>query len=624
MRWSYLVLCVAGCGFHSSPGAPPADASLPIPDGGISDMRTLGPDEFTAGQLIDMTFDAVRGSLTPSAYAYGGLIAHGLAGQHLWSAAATNWMSPASAHATVAGLWRGDGLASGNDVPYIDGSTDATMTAWFEGEVWLDAASTETFGLAADEVAFVDLAQPGTAVFSRVVTNSNPKSPTTASVATPATGWYPIRIGFANNDGTLDFAFTHSDTASGAQVAWTRDRLRARASELSGALRTVFAHQILGGGGANALPVSHIDDGTLLQATFPAPLQGAPGDNMSWSARYAAQVYVAQPGSYTLRVTSDDGHELWFGGQTRNPSWAFNSSSGSTSSTVPVTLDAGWNDLIVDYNQVGGARNLQVQLMGGGLNADIPHAQLRPVEPAIDRLAFASDDSMHTIRDGGGQNQPGTAVLAVDAYAGLAQETVTSIDVTYEVNSPRWNELRFELETPAAQRVQIAVGGAFTGDRIDQVSIPASTGDTQLRQLLGGPASGMWKLHVFDIQNNTGGGNDSMLRSAKLTLHTSGGPDKIARAASWTSQVIDAKSNAIAIDGITWQARVPGGATLSVRLRGCQQADCSNGPAFSDPVASGAPFAIVPARYLQVRVEMTSDGNTEPELQPLMIKFRRT
>jgi hypothetical protein len=265
------------------------DGGLPLPDGGIAEMRSFGPGEFAAGQLIDMTFDAVRGSLTPSAYSYGGLIAHGLAGQHRWDATHTTWVSPASASATVAGLWRGDGFATGSDLVFIAGSADTTLTVWFEGEVWLDAASTERFGVAADEVAFVELAQPGTAAFSRVVANGT-----------------------------------------------------------------------------------------------------------------------------------------------------------------------------------------------------------------------------------------------------------------------------------------------------------------------------------------------STLKSVKLTLHTTGGPDKIARTASWTSQVIDATSNVIAIDSITWKARTPAGAGVQVQLRGCQQADCSDDPAWSGPATSGVAFAIVPARYLQLRCTLTSDGSHEPELQALAVMFRRS
>ncbi|HEX8106650.1 MAG TPA: hypothetical protein VF516_02930 [Kofleriaceae bacterium] len=620
MRWSYLVLYLAGCGFHSSAGAPTPDAPLPIPDGGVREMRSLGSNEFKAGQLVDMTLDAVRGSLTPNAYTYGGLIAHGLAGMKLWDHDHTTWMTPATANATVSGLWRGDSFATADDLTYVGVSNDQTMTVWFEGEVWLDATSTETFGLTADDVAFIDLARPGMTSFLRVMQNDV----ATAAVATPDTGWYPIRIGFANGDGTLGFGFTHSDSAAGPQVAWTRDRLRARGSEVSGALRTVFAHQILGGGGPSKPPISHVDDGTLLQnTTFPnPPLQGASTDNNSWSARYAAQVYVAQMGSYTLKVTSDDGNEMWFGGQAKNASWGFGSGNSNSMSTVTANLDVGWNDAIVDYNQVGGGRKLQVTLMGGGLNADIPRAMLRPVEPALDRLAFGSDDTSHLVQDNGGPALPGTAILNVAAYGGSTAETVTSIDVTYEVNSPHWNELRIDLESPT-KRINIANGGGVAnGDSIDQTSIAAGTGGP-LGMLLGGPAGGTWKLHVYDTQDS-GASGDSTLKSAKLTLHTTGGPDKIARTASWTSQVIDATSNVIAIDSLTWQARVPAGAGVQVRLRGCQQSDCSDGPAWSGPVTSGMPFAITPARYLQLQVAMTGDGSHEPELQSLALVFRRS
>lgn len=620
MRWSYLVICLAGCGFQSSAGAPVPDAPLPIPDGGVRDMRNLGPTELQAGQLIDMTFDGVRGSLTPSAYTYGGLIAHGLAGMKLWDHDHTTWMSPATANATVAGLWRGDSFGTLDDLTYVGVSNDQTMTVWFEGEVWLDATSTETFGLTADDVAFIDLGRPGMAGFTRVMQNDTP----TAAVATPDTGWYPIRIGFANGDGTLGFAFTHSDSAAGTQVAWTRDRLRARGSELSGALRTVFAHQILGGGGLGKLPISHVDDGSLMQTTtFDTPPQGASSDNQNWSARYAAQAYIAQKGSYTLKVTSDDGNEVWFGGQAKNSSWSFGNGSSNSISTVTANLDVGWNDVIVDYNQVGGGRKLQVTMTGGGLNADIPRAMLRPVEPALDRLAFGSDDTPHLVQDNGGPGMPGTAILSVDAYGGSTAETVTAIDVTYEVDEPHWGDLRFDLETPAGKRVNIASGGAPDGDSIGQTSIAAGTGGTQ-GQLLGGPASGTWKLHCYDVHDSGPGNVDGMLKSAKLTLHTTGGPDRIARTASWTSQVIDATSNVIAIDSLTWTARAPNGAGVQVRLRGCQQVDCSDGPAWSGPVTSGMPFAIIPARYLQLQVAMTSDGSHEPELQSLALMFRRS
>jgi hypothetical protein len=40
-------------------------------------------------------------------------------------------------------------------------------------------------------------------------------------------------------------------------------------------------------------------------------------------------------------------------------------------------------------------------------------------------------------------------------------------------------------------------------------------------------------------------------------------------------------------------------------------------------VKSGEPFAVAPARYLQLRVEMTSNGTLEPELRSLSVAYRR-
>src|SRR5262249_38601886 len=138
----------------------------------------------------------------------------------------------------------------------------------------------------------------------------------------------------------------------------------------------------------------------------------------------------------------------------------------------------------------------------------------------------------------------------------------------------------------------------------DAIAAQTLTG-ANLGALLGAAAKGDWKLHVYD---DVAGGGSSVLESARLTLHTTGCPDKVAKAASWTSRVIDTTTPVTAIDGITWKERVPIGASVQVRFRACQQADCSDSPTWSDPVTSGAPFTIAPARYLQLRVVMTSDG----------------
>ncbi len=72
----------------------------------------------------------------------------------------------------------------------------------------------------------------------------------------------------------------------------------------------------------------------------------------------------------------------------------------------------------------------------------------------------------------------------------------------------------------------------------------------------------------------------------------------------------------------TWDERLPEGAAIEIRLRTCHQADCSDG-AWLPPVPKLAPFAVDPARYLQLRVDLTCDGIREPELRSLGVMFRR-
>lgn len=617
MRCGYLILFLAGCGFHSSAGGP-SDGSLPMPDGSGPGMVSFDAAGLKTGTLVDMTVDAARNALTPNAYSYGGLVAHGLQNMRLWSRGDTGWSKLAGVTPSGAGLWSGEHLTNGANLNYLGISNDGLMTIWFEGEVWLDASSTETFTINGDDFTFVEIAQPGSTSYT-LLTDQN----TTVSVPTQVTGWYPIHVGNGNSSGGNDLQFLHSDSATAPAVPWTRDRLRARTSELTGALRTVYGHQILGGGqavGNSPPPIAHFEQSDLLTDTkFPTPPQGD-GDNNDWSARYVGQVHVDQMGMYTLTISSDDGNRGRLGSGRGEMVWARDVGVGQNDAVTPVQamLVPGWNDLSVDYNQVNGGRDLHVQLQGPDFPTaiEVPRDRLRPVDSADDRIALGVDDGNHAVQDGGGAGNPGTATLNV---AGFTGETVGSIEVTYQINSPHWEQLKVDLETPGGTRMTIRDHvGPPNGVQGRDIAAQTITGGN-LAGLLDGAVSGAWKLHVYD---DVGGGGGSTLESARLTLHTTGGPDQVAKAASWTSRVIDATIPVTVIHGITWKERVPTGASVQVQFRACQQVDCSDNPAWSDPVTSGAQFTIAPARYLQLRVVMTSDGSHEPELQALAIMYQ--
>ncbi|HSS02395.1 MAG TPA: PA14 domain-containing protein [Kofleriaceae bacterium] len=615
-----LIAVAAGCGFKATQGAP--DASLPgeLPGELVPATWSFpGAAELAApGHVaIDMTIDA-RGALTPAAYTYGGLVVRSQVNNRVWMHGQVSWAALDPTAVTGAGLWRGDPINTGSGLDYLGIQTKPTrVTLWFEGEVWLESGSSQQFELHGNDVAFIDLASPGSTAYAPLM-----ESDATRTVPVPVTGWYPIRIGYSDGDASGDFLFRHSD-GGGPMVPWSHERLRGRASELSGAFRTVFGHQIFGGGVPPAqLPVSNLEATDLLKATdFDTTPEGLGQED--WSARYAGQFYAAQAGAYTLQVTSDDGNRVRLGTVVKQTAWNRDQGVGFTPAVTTVTanLAEGWNDLAIDYNEVSGTRAMHAELQGPGLSgAAVPRALLRPVDAADDRLTIGADSTQQEIQNDGGPDQPATETVR---FTGFTGETVSSIDVTFDAESDHWNQIRVDLEVPPGgqafrRRIRDHENREIGGRRLLQIQIPAGT--TELSALLGGSSTGDFKLHVYD---DAPGGNHGTLHGATITLHTTGGPERVARTASWTSPVLDAATAVHTIDGIVWDQRLPEGAGLEVHVRTCQQAGCSDDPAWSPPVAPSAAVAVAPGRYLQVRVDMTSNGLVEPELRGLAVMYRR-
>src|SRR5262245_64477567 len=124
MRCGYLILLAAGCGFHGPE---------PILDGGVAEMRNFDLAARRAGQLVHMTVDGARSSLTPDAYSYGGLLVHGLAGTKLWDQSDMGWNKVGSVSPNGAGLWRGETFNTGDKLDYLGVANDTTGTLWIEG-----------------------------------------------------------------------------------------------------------------------------------------------------------------------------------------------------------------------------------------------------------------------------------------------------------------------------------------------------------------------------------------------------------------------------------------------------------------------------------------------------------
>jgi subtilisin-like proprotein convertase family protein len=281
---------------------------------------------------------------------------------------------------------------------------------------------------------------------------------------------------------------------------------------------------------------------------------------------------------------------------------------------VTTPLEAGWNDLVLDYNQAYGILSLALQITAGPdlSGAPIPQARLRAVEPRSDRLATQTlRGSARSIA-----NDSGVATTTVAKIDGFATEVVTELDVHADIATQHQEQLVFYLTKPGGSPVAIRThqgvgsggGGTFPVEIV--VTDPA---------LIGGPPAGNWTLGIAD---DVVGGNSSTVSGFALTVHASGGPEQIALSGTWTSGVLDTQSIVRGIAQVMWNERVP--ATRSptqVTLRTCDQPDCSDDPPWSGAIAKNAGTTIPTKRYLQARVVMSSDGTHEPELDSLQITY---
>jgi subtilisin-like proprotein convertase family protein len=588
MRW-LLALALVGCSFRMNALGDGGDDDAP-PAGVLWQLDSAADFSGSGYQTSAITIEP-GGLLTPAGYLYGGLVMHGLHGTELWtdgSQLPLDFGVTAGVTPSGAALYTGGFFTTSDSLTNVGIATNDVFSLWMEGEAYLDANDTLTID--ADGDGFIDLYFDGSwhqMAYSEA-------TGVDVSVPVTAAGWYPIRIGYGEATGSGFLDVRHGP--SGSATPFTRDRLRAVASELTGTMRLQFFHQIFGGTGADgAPPISHLETADLLPA-LPSL------DVNDFSVRWFGQVRVDQPGTYMFTVDSDDGNQLYAGSSGVATHWA-QQDSYTGSNKLGATLDAGWNDLMLDYNQVGTAQSLSLMMNG----APVPVAQLRPVEPRRDRLIAQTVVPASPVSVADGSGVPSTLTANVVAYS---SEVVTSIDVMVEFSTNHRDQLFIQLQAPDGQPVKIqnhAAGGGGSYQVQLHVTDPG---------LINRPAAGAWTLGVAD---DAGGGNTTTLQQFNLTLHTAMGPEQIALTGTYVSPVKDLGSPLSAITDVAWRERAP--IASEVALRTCAQPDCSDAPAWSAPIEPHGHPALPAKRYLQVQVTMHSDGTKEPELDALAIHY---
>jgi subtilisin-like proprotein convertase family protein len=580
--------CFAGCSFTPSGGT--AD-DVGDDDDGVTVPASFRDDAATdfavAGAISDNLVIEPWGAIAPAAYQAGGLVAHAANTQRFTQPGSTTWETVVGASAAGTGLWthplEGDPIGVGLD-------SGDSWTYWAEGEVYLDAGET-TFLVDIDDSGFVEIAAPGGA-FTRVV--SATQGVGSGMYAAPAAGWYAIRLASVEGIGVsrFDVQMYIGDAATPVPLAGAR--LRARVDGLRGMVLAGWDGSLLQG-----VPEHTISNAALVDARFQTGVPVGVGISSSdyWSLRWSGQFYVTMAGTYSLRVESDDGHRLYVGGQLVTDAFV-----GATQDrTASVQLDAGWNDLVLDLSENTGDASVRMRAVGGpepGLDAELPASRLRPLEPRVERVETIGDDNDLPIADNDGN---GTARgLYIAALPGA---TVASVDVIIAWNHPRVADLQVRLVHPGGNEVLLRNNSSEGGSGPRALRYSTDSFDDT-------PAAGTWGVRVTD----TAAGQTGTITDVQLAVHMHDGPDQIARTSSYTSAVRDLGDRVASLDTVHFAARVPSGAAVVVKLRGCDAPEACADEPWSAPRADGDAAGVPPHRYLQYRVELTSNGEREPEV----------
>ena len=613
----WWALALVGCSFHSNSGANndaavgvPVDAPPMFDDAG-HELRKIIFDTATSwndvgAEMFDTSVDP-WGSITQAGFAYGGIITHGST-MKLWDPADLDadltWEPAVSAATPVGvGLWSGTTINNGDSLGQF-GITNAgaTFSMWVEGEIQL-ADGTNALGFAAGEIGFLEIAPPHTHDFTQVATSRN-GGVTAATYTAVGAGWYPFRIGVTHtaNNYTLQLQV--------ANRSILRTDVRTRGDQVRGLMRTVFDHQVIGSGVAT---VAQVDENDAINTDFATLPAGAPG-NDNWSARWAGQVYIVVPGSFQLQATSDDGNAMSVAGSTvKSDHWDYGDGHAGSQTSVTATLDQGWRDIVLDYNQVNSAKSMSLTVAAGpelaGLT--IPKARLRSVEPRGNRLVTTANLTDYTIHDN--SSSGGVSMVTLAAFP---TEAPTQLDMLVHVNDSHNDQLKFVVTNPAGATMTVnPTNSPGNGDQVFHFTVTSQT-------FLGTTVAGNWTMTVTDT-SGSGGGGDSTLLGFYVTMHTQNGLEQIAPQGVWR-WTGDLTTSVASIDDIDWTERVPSNGTPAmIQIRACDMDKCADNPPWSDALVRHVAPAIAMKRYLQIQVTMTSDGTSESEVESLTLAFRR-
>jgi hypothetical protein len=593
----YALLPLAACSFDRSGLASP-DALDPDDDGGGTPRtwRDDTVDDFAAsGAILDGAIVEPWGAIGPRAFLTGALVARA-SDQRLWIDLDSDpWAVLDAATADGFGLatLRPDDWGFGKPAGMSIGTPD-DFAYWAEGEILL-ASGEAAFRVTGDDAAILDVGSPDGKSWTRVATASFPDAGEGSyPVSVPA--WHPIRI--AQNEGVGEAQLLVEASLDGGPIgAIPRDALRTSVDGLQGLAWAAFDDERL----LDPIdPLLWREAGLDYHPSGPQVTALGLADSERFSMRWAGQFWIGVAGAYALRVDSDDGQRLWIDGVKLLDAW---DDSPHDQTAAAIELDVGWHDLVVDLTENTGDQRMRLTVVDGPelVGAPLPLERLRPVVPRFER-AGGTERAGATIPDNGAV----TFELATGAPEGA---TSTALEIRLAIDHQRWDQLEIAAIAPnETEHVVLPAGGsADIGNRTVRFTVP----------LDGVDAGGAWTLRVRDTAA-TGTGS---VGSVAMTVRYDGGQAPIAPYAVYESPIEDLGA-VVGFDRVSWTGRTPPGASVQLRLRGCDDpAECSAEP-WSEPVANGARPPLAGHRYAQYRIELSTDGDRTASVDTVEIGYR--
>lgn len=507
---------------------------------------------------------------------WGELIAQPIAGQGYLYSTAISWTDPAF----PAGL----GLTKATDV-----------TLLLEGELFLDAGTWRLL-LRADDLGFLDIAEPGTTDFRRVlVATSEAESP--GSFEAKADGWYPVRMATVNRNGTGNI-FLSGATGTGTINTFNAARLRAQVpGKATGLVQDAFDSP-----GLMYFRTTKIaEDIRDLSFGTASPPDAGISSSGSYSVRWAGQFFLEEQLEGFTLTTEGAGHRLWIDGRLLADKLATN---GASSVLVDLDVGPGWHDVVIDLDKAAPAAvALRITDVKGDEDAFTPE-RLRPVLGQSQRwLASRNSTALPIPTDGTATRSlflpgiPGT-VLAATAEVTISHTAFPDLSL-----AARWGAT---TRTLAATGTLTGTGRLTRTYALDPKDYSPNPGST-------------WAFTVTDgTANMSTGAIDQALVTVTYTA-TAASSLPLSPVATYISAPREL-DEPVALGKASWKLRSTEGVTAEVWLRSCAAAaECA--AAEWSPVNAEGLSAAAPDRFVQYRVVLTASGLVAAALDSFTLEY---